>query len=85
MTCVAMQFKSTRALKSMLAKSKISWASPIKGGKGMRVWGHVPLENCKKIAHHSCGKKPQVYERFCFHGIILTLQAVSISSDTRKS
>ena len=49
MTCVAMQFKSTRALKSMLAKRKISWASPIKGGKGKRVWGHVPLENCKKI------------------------------------
>ena len=32
----------------LLAKGEMSWASPIKGGKGKRVWGHVSPENCKK-------------------------------------
>ena len=37
-----------------LAKSEMSWASPMKGGKGKRVWGHISPENWKKKMAKMC-------------------------------
>ena len=45
MTCVAMQFKSTRALKSMLANSNLSRVEKGRGYGGMFPWKIVKKQN----------------------------------------